>query len=180
MSAPRERIVVESPRLQLVGADSALLHAELAGPAALAAALGAVVPSQWPPEFLDEGAIRWTLAAADEMAADAVWRMYYMLLKGDARTVVGTCGYKIPPDAQGRVEVGYSVVPAWQRHGLATEAVQALMAQAVQHGATEMFAQTLPELVASQRVMQKCGMTLTGPGSESGAIRFAVVLPATA
>lgn len=180
MSARQERIVIESPRLQLVGADSALLRAELAGPTALAVELGAAVPSQWPPEFLDEGAIRWTLAAADQMAADAVWRMYYMLLKGDARTVVGTCGYKFPPDEQGRVEVGYSVVPAWQRRGLATEAVRALMAQSVEHGATEMFAQTLPDLLASKRVMQKCGMTLTGPGSEAGAIRFAVPLRAMA
>lgn len=171
------RITIETPRLQLLGADSAVLRAELAGTVELAHALEAAVPPAWPPEFLDEAAIRWTLAAADEMPAESVWRMYYMLLRGEPRIAIGTCGYKFAPDPNGCVEVGYSVLPEFQRRGFATEAVRGLMAQAARHGAKQVCAQTLPELVASQRVMEKAGMVLTGAGDEPGTIRAAVNLP---
>ncbi len=170
------RIIIETPRLQLLGADSTVLRADLAGRADLAQVLGAVVPASWPPEFLDEAATRWALAAAEEMPADSMWRMYYMLLRHPEAIAIGTCGFKFPPDARGCVEVGYSVLPAFQRQGLATEAVFALMDVAARHGAREVCAQTLPDLTASLRVMEKSGMVLTGAGSEPGAIRGAVKL----
>ena len=56
-----EPLIIATPRLELVAATPAVLRAELAGTAALAAALGATVPADWPPEFYDRDAIEYTL-----------------------------------------------------------------------------------------------------------------------
>ena len=42
-------------------------------------------------------------------------------------TLVGAGGYFGPPDADGTVEIGYSVLPEWQRHGYATQMTEALV-----------------------------------------------------
>jgi hypothetical protein len=49
-------------RLRLVAADAALLQADLDGAEALAVALDAEVPSDWPPETWGEGAVGRGLA----------------------------------------------------------------------------------------------------------------------
>ena len=72
--------------------------------------------------------------------------------------VVGTAGFKGPPDADGIVEIGYGIVPAYEGRGLATEAVVAL----VDHAGTDprvrtVRAHTLPAHNASTRVLEKCG-----------------------
>ena len=67
-------------------------------------------------------------------------------------------GLKGPPDAEGLVEIGYSVLETHQRRGYATEAVRALIAWAKERGAKRIAAETLPELLPSQRVMDKLGM----------------------
>src|SRR5438034_7553770 len=53
--------VIQTPRLDLVVARERQLRAELESAAALAAALGCVVPSSWPPEFYDADAVRYSL-----------------------------------------------------------------------------------------------------------------------
>jgi RimJ/RimL family protein N-acetyltransferase len=89
----------------------------------------------------------------------------------DPRTLVGTCGFKGAPDADGRVEVGYSVLEQFRCRGLATEAVAALIRAAFAAGASEVAAETYPSLLPSLRVMEKCGMIPLGAGSEPGTVR---------
>ena len=63
--------------------------------------------------------------------------MYYFVLlppaaspQTAARELVGNGGFKGPPSASGVVEIGYSILPAFQRRGFATEAARCLMAAA--------------------------------------------------
>jgi RimJ/RimL family protein N-acetyltransferase len=44
--------------------------------------------------------------------------------------VVGHAGFHGPPDADGMVEVGYAVVPAWRRQGYATAMLRELLRRA--------------------------------------------------
>ena len=172
----KHQIEIITPRLRLVGASVVLLRAQLVSDAALSAALNADVPSSWPPEHIDTAAIQWTLAQVQTLPDDAIWRMYYITLPSTpeaAATAIGTCGFKAAPDALGMVELGYSVLPAYQRRGFASEATTALMDAAYAAGAREVVAETLPHLTASRRVMVKCGMQLRGPGSQEGVIRYA-------
>jgi RimJ/RimL family protein N-acetyltransferase len=162
---------VSTPRLVLLGADEALLRAELEGPEAFALAANATVPAAWPPEHHDRGVIDWVLGSIDSLGADEPWRFYYIVLR-NPRTLVGTCGIKQAPDANGCIELGYSVLEQFRCRGIASEAVIALMDVAFARGAAEVAAETFPSLPASIRVMEKCGMTKTGEGSEPGTVRY--------
>jgi [ribosomal protein S5]-alanine N-acetyltransferase len=167
-------MTIATPRLTLLGADRDMLLAALGGPRALERAIGAIVPTEWPPEHLDVPVLRWMLDGLGSLPSDAPWRMYLIVRNGERREAIGTCGFKGPPDAEGTVEVGYSVVPSQQRQGYASEATAALVDCAMHHGARSVAAETFPELVASVRVMEKCGLKLVGPGSQEGTIRYAV------
>ncbi len=169
--------VLSTSRLTLVGVTGALLRADLEGPAALAATLNHPVSPAWPPQYYDEGATRYALAAVERMAEDCLWRMFYIVLNGkhsdgQPDELIGTCGYKGPPDGRGEVEIGYGVVAPHQGKGYASETAQALTAAAYRAGARSVAAETLPELGASRRVLEKCGFVLVGEGSEPGVIRY--------
>jgi RimJ/RimL family protein N-acetyltransferase len=87
-------------------------------------------------------------------------------------TLIGAGGYKGPP-ADGCVEIGYSIVPEYQRQGFASEAAGGLVAHAFSHqGVERVRGETLPDLVGSVGVLRKCGFTLVGDGSEPGVVRF--------
>jgi [ribosomal protein S5]-alanine N-acetyltransferase len=76
--------------------------------------------------------------------------------------VVGTCSFKGPP-ADGVVEVAYGVAPDQQGKGYATEATQALVAYAFAFVDVRVVrAHTLPESIASKRVLAKCGFRYVG------------------
>ena len=171
--------MITTARVELIPATEASVLAALDGPAALGRALDAVVPAGWPPQFLDTGALEWTLERVRN--APGPWWMHFAVMvppAAPARTLVGTAGYKGPPDALGVVEVGYGVVAEFQRRGLATEFVHGLVGAAfARPEVTLVIAETLPELIPSQGVLKKCGFTLMGGGSDPGVIRFALPRP---
>jgi RimJ/RimL family protein N-acetyltransferase len=167
--------VITTDRLTLVPATLASAGAALDGNGALAAALGAVVPATWPPDLLDQPAMQFTRDRLAEAPDQAEWWLYFVLLTGggQTRTLIGTAGFKGPPSPDGTVEVGYGMVADHQRRGYASEAVRALVAHAFGRPAVRrVIAETLPDLTPSIGVLHKCGFTLTGQGSEPGAIRF--------
>ena len=172
----KQSLEISTSRLVLIGADAALLVADRSSPEAFAAAIEALVPPSWPPEHHDKGVIDWVLGLLDQLTPGKPWNMYYMVLR-TPRTVIGTCGFKGPPDVNGCVEVGYSVVPEFRGAGLATEAVQKLISTAFEHGASEVAAETYPALTPSLRVMDKCSMTLTGAGADPDTVRYAMRRP---
>lgn len=165
------RFELSTSRLTLIGADDTLLRAELDGQEALAAAIDAAVPAAWPPEYHDRAVIEWVLKSLETLGSGDPWRFYYMVLN-EPCTLIGTCGFKQAPDKSSCVEVGYSVLEQYRCRGLASEAVMALMDIAFARGASEVAAETFPSLLPSLRVMQKCGMTPVGEGSEPGTVRY--------
>lgn len=168
---------IHGPRLDLRLATAEVLRAELDGHGALASALDADVPGDWPPELYDADATRWTLARVEE-SGDPAWYMRYIVLRGDdgARgTLVGVCGYKGPPDDTGMVELGYGVLPAYRRRGFAAEAVRGLLANAFDDPrVTRVAAETLPALEASIGVLRTCGFAFKGDAAEPGVIRYEI------
>ena len=101
---------------------------------------------------------------------------YWVQLDGGERVAIGNGGFKGRPDADGMVEVGYSVMDAYQRRGLCTEAVGALIAWAFSHPeVARVVAETNPDNIASIRVMEKNGLTFTGE-TDAGEVRYAITL----
>jgi len=167
-------LILTTERLELVRATAERLRADLAGHAALAVALAAIVPDNWPPELYDRGATEWALRHAEEHPVQGTWGMYYVVDPGasDGPTAAGVVGFKGAPEA-GIVELGYSILPQFRRRGYATEAVAALVDLAFAHDEVERIAaQTLPELSASIGVLLRSGFELVGAGTDSGAIRY--------
>jgi RimJ/RimL family protein N-acetyltransferase len=113
------------------------------------------------------GAAAANSSGAADVAADS----------GEATTVViGIAGYKGPALDDGSVEIGYSVLPAFQRRGLATEAVLGLVDRAFESESVErVLAHTLPHLEPSIGVLCKAGFSFEGEVTEEGqtVVRYA-------
>ena len=91
------------------------------------------------------------------------WRLGFAVLHRESRSVVGSAGFKGPPDATGVVEVAYGIVSGFEGRGYATEVTQALVAFAFGSGLVQQVrAHTLPTANASTRVLTKCGFRRTG------------------
>ena len=78
----------------------------------------------------------------------------------DDGVLVGIGGFKGPP-ADDVVEIGYAVAPSRQGRGIATAAVQFLLAQATRDGVAMVIAHTLAGVNASTRVLMKTGFVRT-------------------
>ncbi|MCA9310935.1 MAG: GNAT family N-acetyltransferase [Phycisphaerales bacterium] len=140
----------------------------LLDPAQLQRRLGAHIPEDWPPEFIDEHVVAYLdqvfpeegAEAADDGGDGAWWT--YLLVTRDKPTLIGTCGYKGPP-TEGSVEIGYTIVPSRQGQGYATEAARQLTRRALKDPRVEFVrAETLASRPASIRVLEKCGFTQVG------------------
>lgn len=161
---------IETKRLHLVTATPEMIRAELEGQERLAPLLGTDLPPDWPPEYHDAETLRFW-GEQLSCSGTAGWWLHYMVLSDSAHPVlVGTVSYKGPPTA-GVVEIGYSVVPSWQRHGLATEAARALIERAWERGAQAVLAHTLPHLEPSIGVLRKLGFERLGTNAE-GELEF--------
>lgn len=156
--------------MRAIAATPELIDAERRDPAGLALALGAELPADWPPDFHDPRALRYSHEALSAPGQAGWWLHYF--LAGPA--LVGVGGFKGPP-VGGAVEVGYSIVPSAQRRGYATEAVRALIESGRERGATRVRAETLPSLAPSIRVLEKLGFT-PAPSTEAGVIAFELEL----
>ena len=161
-------------RLRLVPATSALISAELDDVERLGELLGAAISPDWPPEHHDADTLRFWLEALSQPGAAGWWLYYMLMMDTTTPALVGTVSYKGPP-TEGTVEIGYSVVPSWQRRGLATEASRALIESARKLGVTTVIAHTLPHLEPSIGVLRKLGFA-QAESSEAGVLAFALRL----
>lgn len=91
------------------------------------------------------------------------WIHGFSMVHRESETVVGACGFKAPPSADGFVEIAYGVAREYQGKGYATEAAQALTNYAFASGKVRVvLAHTRPEPNASTRVLTKCGFRRIG------------------
>jgi RimJ/RimL family protein N-acetyltransferase len=112
--------------------------------ASMAPAVRAEVSADW----LEQLA---TLSEADP------WVHGFAMVRPDGGAVVGYCGFKGPP-RDGVVEIAYGVNPDQEGKGYATEATALLVAFALGFPEVDVVrAHTLPDSIASQRVLGKCG-----------------------
>ena len=163
---------IATPRLWLISATVTSMNAELRSPRSLARHLNVRLPGIWPPPpFNDQASQRWMLNYLENHERSR-WGMYYILLRGRDRQLIGNCGYKGEP-VRGAVELGYSVCPEFRRRGYASEAVSALLRHAFEDPQiTRVLAETLPELIESIGVLRKNNFVRVRGKSEPGVIRF--------
>jgi len=108
------------------------------------------------------------LAGCLKYPEQRIWHAMWVLeLNDGSGTVVGSLAFK-GLNANGTVEIGYGIYPQYAGQGLMTEAVTAVVRWAAeQPGIAAIEAETEPDNVASQRVLEKAGFVPSGVfGSE--------------
>jgi RimJ/RimL family protein N-acetyltransferase len=138
-------LVVETPRLQLVleSTEAVLARVEGMTPADRA---------QVSPGWLER--LRAT--------PPSPWTHGFSVIERATGSVVGFCGYKGPPDADGSVEIAYGVEESCRGRGYAKEAAAALVDFALGAGARTVCAHTLPTDGPSPSVLTACGFERVG------------------
>ena len=91
------------------------------------------------------------------------WLHGFAVVHRDEGLIIGSAGFKGPPDEEGAVEIAYGIAPAYEGRGYATEAAAALVGFAFADARVRLVrAHTLPTANASTRVLTKCGFAHVG------------------
>ena len=89
---------------------------------------------------------------------DCLYHSFWLLIRKADKAVVGSIAFKVPPNEDGEIEIGYGLGGRYEGHGYATEAVRALCDWAIAQGvAKNIIAETEPENTKSENVLQRCG-----------------------
>ena len=127
-------------------------------------AMTQLVPADGLRAFLvsDEVSLAWLERLRTSIEGDP-WEHGFGMVEGTGGPIVGTGGFKGPPNPDGVVEIAYAVVPSRQGRGYATEAALALVEFAsLDARVSRIRAHTLPAQNASTSVLTKCGFEHVG------------------
>ena len=156
-------VEIRAPRLRLLALTQEQLKLYLAAPHDLEVELGfALAPID--PAGPVQRAINIKISKMAQAAeSDHLWYTYWLIVPHQAPYGAGLIGFKGIPNMLGEAEIGYGIEPAYQRKGYMTEAARLLVEWAFQTGRCQaVVAETLPDILPSQRVLQKVGMRLYG------------------
>ena len=106
----------------------------------------------------------WAIRAEQvvEDPASAAW-VTGIVWDPERELAVGRAGFHGPPDADGMVEVGYSIDPQFRRQGYARAALRALLARAEAEPDVRTFRATVaPDNVASRDLVLAHGLVEVG------------------
>jgi RimJ/RimL family protein N-acetyltransferase len=152
--------MLKTKQLLLSPASAELLRAEITDLSLFGKLLGAKIPASWPPESMKD-AYDWFIAEIEKFPANEEWYVWYALLPDSAsngKTLVGSAGFRGAPGNDGRVEIGYSVLPEFQGQNFATEITAALLNFAFANNDVQsVFAETAIDNAPSIRVLVKNG-----------------------
>ncbi|WP_313577514.1 GNAT family N-acetyltransferase [Lacrimispora sp.] len=108
------------------------------------------------------------LAGCREKPDQRIWYAIWIMQLKNSKQIVGDLCFKGLND-NGSVEIGYGIKKEYEGKGLMTEAVTAMAKWASnQTGVSYVEAETDPNNVASQRVLQKAGFLVNGEIGEEG------------
>jgi RimJ/RimL family protein N-acetyltransferase len=150
---------LRTPRLQLHAIDAAegeRIVARTAGPT-----------DAWADDFPfegDVGAVGGFLRATAALGEQRPFGYYRITRLSDGQAI-GGIGFKGQPDG-GCVEIGYGLAPSARGHGLAAEAITAILTVAADHGLSKVVADTTPDNIASQLSLVRAGFRPVGTDAE--------------
>jgi [ribosomal protein S5]-alanine N-acetyltransferase len=159
-------------RLRLLAITPSLLDIQEGAPQLLGESIGATIPSCWPNIDWEPHVYAFIRRQWQFHPQTIGWHRYALLPEGERFTLIGSLGSH--PLNETDAELGYGILEPWQNRGFATEATLGLIEYLFCSGRQRIRAQTFPHLIASQRVMQKCGMKPAGDGDEPGTICYAI------
>jgi len=168
-----QSMMLSTGRLELIAATAEYVRAELEAPERLATLLEAQVEPGWPPGEYDREAQEFFLDRLTEGGMSVVgWYGWYTIRRGGTykpSILMGAGGYFGPPNEEGIVEIGFSVMPSWQGLGYATEIAKILVKNAFSDiHIQKVIAHTTPGNHTSRKVLEKCGFHHVCRNQDSG------------
>jgi RimJ/RimL family protein N-acetyltransferase len=173
-------VKLSTNRLELVAATLDHICAELEAPERLASLLNAQVEPGWPPGEYDRNAQEFFRDRLKEGGVAVIgWYSWYAVRRGSPyqpSVLVGAGGYFGPPNEEGEVEIGFSVMSVWQGLGYAIEMAEALIENAFTDiRVKKVIAHTTPVNLASCKVLEKCRFRYVCRDEESGNNLFEIL-----
>jgi [ribosomal protein S5]-alanine N-acetyltransferase len=160
---PLPGMSVETPRLTLLPCCAEHLLALIDRPHLLEQLLGVPGAERLREFYVSDDVSPDWLAALRKARGPDPWRHGFFVVDRATRSVIGSAGFKGPPDAAGSVEIAYGIIPSFEGQGFATEAAAALVGFAFASGQVRLVrAHTLPAANPSTRVLLKCGFRHIG------------------
>jgi len=102
-----------------------------------------------------------------ENPEDWGWYAMWLIVRKDGKNI-GNLSFKGIPE-EGIVEIGYGIAEEYRGYGYATEALETILEWAFdQPGVNCVAAETVPDNLASQRVLEKCGFSPSGIMGKEG------------
>jgi RimJ/RimL family protein N-acetyltransferase len=149
--------LLRTARLELVPCSLEAARASLRDRTRLEALIGRSVPESWPPgELVD--ALSVYARALESDRSQLGWGVWLVMAPHEG-SLVGSAGFKGPPDRRGCVEIGYGIEALFRRRGYAREAVAALVGWAWERGARRIVAECHQANADSIKVLRHVGMS---------------------
>lgn len=169
-----EPFPVETERLALVAIPSAVLATqrredsrELRAATTIDAA-GTQCDVVYPADFAGDAIVMFASLLARREAGRNPAAFLGAIVERSLGIAVGNMGTHGMPVA-GKIEIGYTIAPTYERRGYATEILRAFVDRLFGRAdIREIVAETLADNVASMRVLEKCGFARTGSRMEDG------------
>ena len=127
---------MKTKRLELIAGTSDLVRAQISDRERFARLLEARVPRPREQEPDHEETMENMAQPLEKRPEQAGWWCWYFVLHNrvtGSRVLIGNGGFKGPPDDEGTVEIGYSLLQPYRDKGYTTEAVKALLSWAFGH-----------------------------------------------
>lgn len=162
---------IETKHLQMVSWSEELAFAALYDRENLARLVGARVPDDFPNDPVRKYVLPAKLERLKHDKSDGQWSGI-IVHTGDG-IIIGSMGFKTPPDEDGMAEMGYDIIEAYQGRGYATEMARAFVEWAFgETSITRVTAECLSSNFASIRVLEKVGMRRVEKSSSSDAMLY--------
>ncbi len=155
---PYNPLDLQTLRLTLVPFTHELVHATLTDRDLFAQLLDARILDSWPgSDFAD--LLPMLAQQFAHTPDDARW--IRLIIHAADQMLIGDVGCHGPPDENGTVEIGYSIVPMYRSYGYATEAAQGLIDWLWTQNVSCITAGCDADNAGSIRVLEKLGMQRT-------------------
>lgn len=158
-------MLIHTQRLRLISCEEKHLAAIVRDPRSLGELLKVAIPEQWPEHPQAYRHARDLLKKSPLLVYSGWW--LYLFVDAALKTLVGSGGFKSAPDADGVVEIGCEIAPAYRRRGFATEALCGLINYAfTRPGVSAVDAHSLPRKGPQSDLLRGLGMKQIGEATD--------------
>ncbi|HLO52249.1 MAG TPA: GNAT family N-acetyltransferase [Kamptonema sp.] len=162
---------IKTERLELIPYSVEVAEAAIADKYQIEKLLNVQVPSDWPWSEVEEVLPFFAQLAADPLQLG--WGAW-LIIHSQENMIIGDLGFG-GKNEQGIAEIGYNILPAYQKQGYGFEAVQALVNWALTQPGLHKIIATCPQgHLSSMRILEKLGMQLKN--CEEGLLKWEMAL----